>query len=164
MKYIIRGMQPEDIDGKGTVHYQSWQESYEGIVDSSYLNAMSEEKCRAMAHRWPQNTAVALTADSKVIGFAAWYVSAEGIGEVNAIYLLDAYKKHGIGRALLDYAMAQLSECNRVILWVLKENRDAIGFYERYGFIPTGEERELKLGTPVITVCMEKTFDNLKSL
>lgn len=163
MKYIIRDMLPEDIDGKGSAHYQSWQESYQGIVDSSYLDAMSEEKCQAMAHRWPQNTAVVLV-DDKVIGFAAWYVSAEGVGELNAIYLLDAYKKHGIGRALMDYAMAQLSECNRVILWVLKENRNAIGFYERYGFVHTGEEQERKLGTPVTCLCMEKTFDNLNSL
>ena len=69
---LIRDMLPEDIDGKGTVHYQSWQESYQGIVDAGYLEGLSEERCREMAHRWPQNTAVAVVGN-RVIGFGCWY-------------------------------------------------------------------------------------------
>ena len=154
MVVTIRDMLPEDIDGKGTVHFQSWQESYAGIVNADYLANMSEEKCRMMAHRWSENTAVAIV-DGRVVGFVCWIVSG-GTGELNAIYLLDEYKGFGIGRALADYAMKYLSNCERVILWVLKENKSAIGFYEHYGFEETGEKQTLRLGTPVDCICMMK--------
>ena len=154
MDFIIRDMLPEDIDGKGTVHYQSWQESYTGIVDSDYLANMSEEKCREMAHRWPENTAVAIVG-GKVTGFVCWSASDE-IGELNAIYLLNESKGLGIGRALADYAMDRMIGCDKIILWVLKENKTAIGFYEHYGFEKTGESRTLKLGTQIECVCMAK--------
>lgn len=154
MDVVIRDMLPEDIDRKGTIHYQSWQQSYAGIVDAGYLANMSEEKCQAMARQWPENTAVAI-ADDKVIGFVCWIPSV-GTGELNAVYLLDEYKGFGFGRALVDYAMKRLAGCEQVVLWVLKENKSAIGFYEHYGFEKTGEEKTLKLGTQVECICMAK--------
>ena len=36
--------------------------------------------------------------------------------------------------------LKQLAEYPEVCLWVLKENKRAIRFYEKCGFVPTGEE------------------------
>lgn len=158
---IIRDMLPEDADAKGSVHYQSWQESYRGIIDEGYLAGMSEEKCQEIARRWPENTAVAAIG-GRVIGFVCWCVCArdgdhsEETGEIVALYVLDEYKGRGIGRALTDYAMDRLDGCSQVILWVLKENHSAIGFYEHCGFTHTGEEKLLKLGVPTACICMAK--------
>lgn len=159
-QFLIREMQPDDRDGKGTVHYQSWQESYQGIVDSTYLDAMSEEKCRAMAHRWPENTAVAVL-NGKIVGFVCWCSCRdrdvpEGTGEINAIYVLEKFKGCGLGRLLMDYGMKELAECPQVILWVLAENQRALGFYQRYGFDFDGVERVINLGVPVRCVRMVK--------
>ena len=50
MDYIIKPMQTVDeIDGKGYVHYKSWQETYAGLIDAEYLKNMTEEKCKAIA-------------------------------------------------------------------------------------------------------------------
>lgn len=41
--YIIKPMQTEsEMDGKGHVHYQSYQEAYTGLMDAEYLSSMSE--------------------------------------------------------------------------------------------------------------------------
>lgn len=50
MNYIIKPMQTVDeIDGKGYVHYKSWQETYKGLIDPEYLKNTTEEKCKAIA-------------------------------------------------------------------------------------------------------------------
>ena len=36
--------------------------------------------------------------------------------------------------------LKQLAKYPEVCLWVLKENKRAIRFYEKCGFVPTGEE------------------------
>ena len=33
----------KEIEGKGYVHYKSWQENYEGLIDAQYLNNVTEE-------------------------------------------------------------------------------------------------------------------------
>ncbi|WP_419169957.1 hypothetical protein [Negativibacillus massiliensis] len=45
--YIIKPMQTEsEMDGKGHVHYQSYQEAYTGLMDAEYLSSMSEKSVR----------------------------------------------------------------------------------------------------------------------
>lgn len=156
---LIRDMLPEDIDGKGTVHYQSWQESYRGIVDDGYLEWLSEDKCQEIAHRWPGNTAVAAL-DGKVVGFGCWYPCQNDptAAELSALYVLEEYKGRGLGRMLADYCLEKVSEYKKVILWVLEENHRAISFYEHYGFAKTGEKIMMKLGTPVSCICMAKNI------
>jgi ribosomal protein S18 acetylase RimI-like enzyme len=43
----------------------------------------------------------------------------------------------------MDAGVAQLRQQPGVRLWVLKENGRAIRFYEKCGFRPDGEEKEL---------------------
>lgn len=157
---LIRDMLPEDIDRRGTVHYQSWQESYRGIVNDAYLDAMSEENCQAIARKWPENTAVAV-ADGEIVGFVCWCPCRDSdmdelTGEISAIYVLEQYKGLGIGRALADYGIARLTGCRQVILWVFAENRRAVGFYEHYGFQADGVEKKLNLVTPARCIRMVK--------
>ena len=46
MELKIREMTPQDADGKGYVHWKSWQETYAGLVDADYLSSrMTLEKC-----------------------------------------------------------------------------------------------------------------------
>ena len=44
----------------------------------------------------------------------------------------------GIGSALLDWAVREQSADH---LWALEKNTAAIRFYERHGFLPTGEKK-----------------------
>ena len=57
--------------------------------------------------------------------------------------MLKEYYGKGVGRALMDAGLQALkadSSYKTIVLWVLKENRRAIRFYEKCGFRATGEE------------------------
>lgn len=62
--YIIKPMETEDeINGKGYVHYKSWQEAYSGLVDAEYLKGMTLEKTVKIAHRFLDSILVAKDGD-----------------------------------------------------------------------------------------------------
>ena len=150
--YIIKPMKSEDeINGKGYVHYKSWQETYPGLVDPAYLERHTLEKCINTAHKWSDNILVAKDGE-KVVGFAGYGSYRDETlpehGEVFAIYVLAAYQGKKIGYELMNAALDNLSNYKRVALWVLKGNDKAIRFYERYGFRFDGTEAEIMLGTP----------------
>ncbi|MGN0350927.1 MAG: GNAT family N-acetyltransferase [Roseburia sp.] len=106
-----------DMEGKGFVHYTSWQETYAGLVDAAYLNEMSIEKC------------------------------FENAGEIFALYVLKDYQHQKIGLALMNAAFEHLKDFRTIVLWVLKGNEHAIHFYETYGFSFDGASEEIILGT-----------------
>ena len=60
----------------------------------------------------------------------------------------DIFMGKGFGGALFDRCVSELEEqgFERVILWVLEENSRARRFYERNGFVCTGEYREDSIG------------------
>ncbi len=151
-RYIIKPIESEDeINGKGYVHYKSWQETYPGLVDPAYLEQHTLEKCIKTAHKWPDNILVAKDGE-KVVGFAGYGSYRDETlpehGEVFAIYVLAEYQGKKIGYELMNAALDRLSNYKRVALWVLKGNDKAIRFYERYGFRFDGTEAEIMLGTP----------------
>lgn len=49
----------------------------------------------------------------------------------------------------MNAAIKKLEGYDNIIVWVLKGNETAIHFYERYGFLFDGSQKEIKLGTSV---------------
>lgn len=152
MNLIIKSMQTEaEIEGKAYVHWKSWHETYTGLVDAGYMEGITLEKCTERARRWPEGVIAAKDGD-RVIGFAGCGACRDeilpGCGEVFALYVLKEYHGRGVGYALMNAALARLSGCERIAVWVLKGNDRAIRFYERYGFRFDGTESEIVLGSP----------------
>ncbi len=49
--YTIKFAETEsEMDGRGYVHFQSWQETYPGLIDAAYLEKMTLETCISIAH------------------------------------------------------------------------------------------------------------------
>jgi ribosomal protein S18 acetylase RimI-like enzyme len=140
----------EEMDGKGYVHWKSWQETYAGLMPQACLDKLSLEQTVSWAHSWPQNTLV-LKKNDQVIGFSCFGESHDPdlgqAGEVIALYLLRAFQGQGLGLQLMKATMAELADRPQVILWVLKGNEKAIRFYRRYGFEFDGTERTKAHGT-----------------
>ena len=164
MSVCIKDMTEAEMDGKAYVHWKSWQESYRGLVNDDYLNEhITLERCQTIAHSWPENTVVAMV-DGKVVGFTCWCpcrdVDRENTGEVQALYVLEAYQRQRIGYTLMQEALRRLEQYPAVVLWVLKENKKAIRFYEKVGFCVDGTEQTLKMGSPVtaIRMCLENRY------
>ena len=143
MGIILKKMETdEEIKGKAYVHWKSWHEAYTGIVSQEYLDKLTLEKCEKMAFSWPDNIIVAKE-NGNVIGFVCYGDRGEeapDVGEIFALYVLADYYGKGVGRKLIDVGLEQIKHFSQVRLWVLKENRRAIRFYEKCGFQPDGTE------------------------
>ena len=154
MNALIKPMETSaETDGKGYVHWKSWQETYTGLIDQHYLDTRSLERCIRTAHQWPDRILIAKDGE-KVIGFTGYGPyrddSLSDTGEIYALYVLQEYQHQGVGYALMNAAIQQLAAYSRLALWVLDGNEPAIRFYERCGFRFDGVSQELLLGTPVL--------------
>ena len=143
MSVTIKKMETDaEIRGKAFVHWSAWHEAYAGIVSQDYLDKLTLERCEKMAFSWTENTLVAKEGE-RVLGFVAWGDRGEeapGIGEIFALYVLSECYGTGLGQRLMEAGLERLRDCPEVCLWVLKENKRAIRFYEKCLFRPDGTE------------------------
>lgn len=143
MRIIIKKMETdEEIKGKAFVHWKAWHEAYPDIVSREYLDKLTYEKCESMAFSWRDGLIVALDGNT-VVGFVGYGNRGEefpDVGEIFALYILSEYYGTGVGLKLLQAGLNELSLYSEICLWVLKDNKRAIRFYEKHGFVPTGEE------------------------
>ena len=143
MNIIIKKMETEDeIRGKAYVHWHAWHEAYVNLVNQDYLDKLTLEKCEEMAFKWHDNMLVAKDGD-RVIGFVGYGDRGEEApetGEIFALYVLSEFYGKGVGRQLMEAGLSQLKGYPQICLWVLKENKRAIRFYQKCGFIPDGKE------------------------
>lgn len=70
--------------------------------------------------------------DREVLGFAALYEN-----QLRALFVCRGARGKGVGQALLDAALAQSTDA--LMLCVAKSNADALGLYQRNGFVAIGE-------------------------
>ena len=143
MDIIIKPMETEsEIRGKAYVAWKSWHEAYPGLVSGEFLDKMTLEKCEKMAFGQTEGFLVAKDG-ARVIGFLGYGDRGEeapDTGEIFALYVLSEYYGTGVGRKLMEAGLQKLRHYPKITLWVLKENKRAIRFYQKCGFVPTGEE------------------------
>lgn len=142
---LIRDMVEKDYERKGYIHFRSWLETYDGLMDSEYLEKHTLERCIKIAKKYPENTLVA-EYNKEIVGFAAYNKSSdfEDIrGEVYALYVLKDYQKLGIGKALMNECIKRLASFEYVCVWVLHNNMQAIKWYENYGFTKDGKMKSV---------------------
>ena len=152
MKIIIKTMEtPEEIEGKSLVHWQTWREAYDNLLPAEYQETMTLDRCRFFSQKYPENTLIAMDG-KKVVGFISYgNYRDETIqaGEIIALYVLKDYYGKGVSKQLMHAAFVALAQFSEIYLWVLKDNKRAIAFYQKMGFTFDGQEQILKLGKPV---------------
>ena len=152
MKIIIKTMEtPEEIEGKSLVHWQTWREAYDNLLPAEYQETMTLDRCRFFSQKYPENTLIAMDG-KKVVGFISYgnfRDEAIQAGEIIALYVLKDYYGKGVSKQLMHAAFVALDQFSEIYLWVLKDNKRAIAFYQKMGFTFDGQEQILKLGKPV---------------
>ena len=141
----------EEIEGKSLVHWQTWREAYDDLLPAEFQDTMTLERCRFFSQKYPENTLIAMDG-MKVVGFISYgNFRDETIqaGEIIALYVLKDYYGKGVSEQLMHAAFAALDHFSEIYLWVLKENKRAIAFYQKIGFAFDGQEKILELGKPV---------------
>lgn len=144
----IRAFHPgDDRLSVSRVYEESWKYAYRGILPQAYLDSLP-------AGRWAETAdcPLLLLDGEEIAGvssccasrFPAW----PDWGEVVSLYLLPSRMGRGFGAALLRAAEARLESMGfrQYFLWVLEENARARRFYERNGWICSGEALEDVIG------------------
>src|SRR4051812_39732747 len=107
----IRPADPNDADAIAKVHVDSWRTTYKGLVPDDYLASLAYEQRAEMWRDILTNFAetnfvyVAEAGHNQIVGFVSGGPERNNdpiyVGELYAIYLLDAYQRQGIGRQLM---------------------------------------------------------------
>jgi ribosomal-protein-alanine N-acetyltransferase len=87
---------------------------------------------------------VVAESERRVVGFAIGYLSRGKVAHVVTLDVDPKRRREGLGRELLEDLLARLAAqgARRVRLEVSTENRGAIAFYEKLGFILLGTIRD----------------------
>ena len=143
-----------DAEAIERVRTDTWRDAYRGLMPDALLDRLDYDATRRrtlMAVMPPHQFALVAEDASGVVGFCLGGRSRPPEdrfrGEVYAIYVLPEHQGHGIGRALLEAAVAELvdRDLRSMIIWVLRENAPSRRFYERMGgHLIRDEERELE--------------------
>lgn len=100
--------------------------------------------------------------DGIIKGVIKVHSKDEKIVEITDFYVEPFFVGQGIGTRLLEYLIQQVRKkgFQKIILWVIKDNVKARKFYERNGFINSGETRIIE-GTDKIDCRYEYDFNSL---
>ena len=124
------------------MHVASWRTTYVGLLAEEFLTSLSQ---LGYTERWERvigdgATLVVVAEEAgEVVGFASGGRERAGeigyAGELYAIYLLEGAQRRGLGRELFRAIVDGLRgmELSDLIVWVLRDNHRARGFYERLG-------------------------------
>jgi ribosomal protein S18 acetylase RimI-like enzyme len=152
-----------DAEAIAAVHVASWEGAYRGLVPEAWFEARplsarvalwSEVLARGGSEAW-----VALgpdAPDAPVCGFCHLALPTrdedgdEDTAEITSFYVDPVAWRGGIGRALMDAALADLERrgWTEVTLWVLEDNPRAQAFYVRCGFRSDGGRTRRESGDP----------------
>jgi ribosomal protein S18 acetylase RimI-like enzyme len=152
----IRKASEADAGAITDVHLASMREAYRFLLPAEALAGI---EARDRIERWREHlargTSVTLlaVADGEPSGFVDFGacrdedVSPGTVGEVMAIYVHPAAWGRGVGSLLMRAALDRLRSdgFEEVALWVIEGNRQAIEFYESFGFARDGSLRHREM-------------------
>ena len=138
-------VRPAELDDAGEiarVHVATWRSAYRGLLPDDFLESLSEmnytERWRRVIGEGMSRVFVVDEAGT-LAGFASCGRERAGetgfSGELYALYVLDGAQRRGHGRELVRAVAGALRELHLpdMIVWVLRDNSPARGFYERLG-------------------------------
>lgn len=151
----VRAAEHDDVDALCAVHVEAWRMGYRHVLPDELLDSAAFAASRHVQWSsvwWLEDARQAMFAgvlDGRVRGFAN--VGSEridgvaqelGRGEVYAFYVHPDAWGSGLATALMDVGQDWLRERGhaQAVLWVLRDNPRARGFYAKAGWAWTGEE------------------------
>jgi ribosomal protein S18 acetylase RimI-like enzyme len=150
--FIVTAAGPSDAVDLGELHVRTWRETYPGLLPQAYLNGLSSTlHARRFSHQLVRARAgdLVLVAEDErgMIGYCAGVLMGKS-AEVHTLYVLRRAQGLGAGRALLASAARAFAAqgAERLMLWVLRDNARARGFYARLGGVASEAKTEATAG------------------
>jgi GNAT superfamily N-acetyltransferase len=143
----VRPVRDVDAEALGRVHAKCWHETYDHLISTATLEAVSPKRLAELWTHWASQgeeyRMSAALVDGEIVGFVGSGPARDdnppAERELYFIYLLDAWHGTGIGQRLFDAAVAAGERC---YLWVAEDNPRAHRFYARNGFTLDGASQQ----------------------
>jgi GNAT superfamily N-acetyltransferase len=168
--YEIRWANENDCHRLGCIHANAYRSTYQGIMPDEFLDSINADVLEQYYHDllYAAIEKIALIfVDQEAIGCMVIRrgdnsAVDELFGEFKSIYLLKRHWGNGLGKKLILWGIDRIKEwgCTKAFLWVLKENINAIRFYENLKFETDGEERLITRGENFVQVRYQKILIN----
>lgn len=157
--YEIRLNRLEDQEQMANIKVNSWQKTYKNIIDEQYLNSLNIEeqttKYIASFDDYKNCVLVAINKENnQVIGYSCFDSNEKeeynADCEIVSLYIDPNFTNKGIGTSLFRETIKYLKGYNKrnMLIWCLKENKNALEFYKKLGGIKT-LEKLAKIGNKV---------------
>ena len=155
--YYIRLNRIEDQEGMARIKVDCWQDTYKNIIDQSYLDSLNYEiQTNKYIDSFDEYKNMVLVAEDvnnhKIIGYSCFSTDANEYAdaELISLYIDKKYARRGVGTSLLRETIKELKKYNKktMMLWCIKENKNAIKFYEKMGGIKVFDKMA-KIGNKV---------------
>ena len=104
------------------------------LNDEFYFSEYTVENLADMYKKNPETLKNTFVYDD---GCVKGFIRVSG-KEIQKLFVEPVLQNKGIGAHLLKFAAAKMGASS---LWALEKNRRAIAFYERHGFVKTGEKK-----------------------
>jgi ribosomal protein S18 acetylase RimI-like enzyme len=138
---VIREALPEDFGAVREVARAGWTHAYSGIVPEEvqreFLEVAYSEQ--SLQRRMDRGVLLVAVLEGEVLGFANLHAGSGDEVELAALYVLPEHHGRGIGTRLLEEGLTRFPRARRCALEVVRENEDALRFYEARGFRTMGE-------------------------
>lgn len=164
---IVRALLPRDVELFRSLRLQALEDSPDAYVET--LEGARNCDWDARAARLfvldpPTSVAyVALVRDLPVAMIIAGHKDHNGFPFLAAMWVHPDFRRRGIGRSLVDRALAFLSATGQryVSLWVTESHADVFQFYERLGFERTGAKSTLRPGSEITILEMARALTKI---
>lgn len=140
----IRKATAEDIDAVAAVHAAGWRAAFGEILPPGFTPSVEELGARHR-RRFAERPGGRLVAEveGRLRGFCFFGPSRDegaepGVAEIYVLFVAPESWRSGIGRSLVEGALAELSDFGEVTLWSAADNARANAFYEALGFSRDG--------------------------
>ncbi|WP_367925093.1 GNAT family N-acetyltransferase [uncultured Ruthenibacterium sp.] len=118
------------------IHSESWKASHREICSAQFVALHTPERQkRYLASQIEKGAKLYMLIDHKAVGIVCVHNN-----QIENLYVLPGEQNKGYGTQLLEFAIKQCTAAPS--LWVLSTNCGARRFYERHGFLPTGNTVE----------------------
>ena len=132
-----------------TVHSVSWIASHRSFCMPDFIAVHTPERQRQyLLDKMGKGSRFFLLTEDRPVGV----VSVNG-SLIEDLYVLPEKQKQGNGTKLLQFA---IEKCVGIpTLWILENNRNALGFYEKHGFRLTGRSNRITDGLSELELALE---------
>ncbi len=152
---MIKRVTPKDIMQAAVIHSESWKESHRDICSAEFIEIHTPERQkRYLESETAKGARLYMLFDGDPKGIVS---VLDGV--IANLYVLPAEQNKGYGTRLLEFAVG---ECTATpSLWVLNTNAGAKRFYERNGFKPTGNVKQIADGLYELELSLEGQPDSV---